>query len=330
MTRFKKGSMVEVLSKKDLWRCAKIVEDNGDAYTVKYYRCPGIAKDGVDKVSAKAVRPCPRPVMGTNNLVVGKVVEVLDDGYWRVSVIEEVLEDGYCYIKVIGSLDEFRVNNSSIRARQEWKQNKWILMDKDSENHVHNKSQQEVLESNLLSKSLKRSFSDHSSTAEAYAECVQKRRLGDEEVELDAIDGDAYSFNGKVDNPANQRGNLGKDNVQNFTEKTIRFNKANTRNHNGFLGLDDCVSSVSSVGSCSITNAISDRLLSHSSAGSRQDSASLCSDAESHSHLGVEEEMSDGPVQTCKPYSHNLKDDVVVSHLLCNIEKGESSAMAPL
>lgn len=299
--RFKVGTMVEVLSKKDhsrVWRCAKIEEDDGDGYTVRYYRGPGIAKDGVDEVPADAVRPCPRPSKSTNILLVGDVVEVLDDGYWRISVIDEVLEDDCFYIRVIGSLDEFKVNRSSIRARQEWKQNKWVLIDKDSEYHedlapkMHKKSHvQEVPESNLPPKSLKRSFSDHSSTAKVYSKCSQKRRLVDNAVELDAIDGDAYSFTGKVENPTNQRGNLGKDTMQNFTKKTIRSNNAYSRNHDDFLGLNDCVSTMSSVASCSITNAISDRLLSHSSAGSRQDSASLCSDADSHSHLGSEEEM---------------------------------------
>lgn len=131
--RFKRGSMVEVLSKKEpsgAWRCAEIVADNGDGYTVRYYRRPGIAKDGVDNVQAEAVRSCPRPATGSRNFVVGDIVEVLDDGYWRVARIDEVMEDDYCYIRVIGSLDEFRVKNSSIRARQEWKNNKWVLMDK--------------------------------------------------------------------------------------------------------------------------------------------------------------------------------------------------------
>ncbi|XP_010670685.2 uncharacterized protein LOC104887681 isoform X1 [Beta vulgaris subsp. vulgaris] len=319
--RFKRGSMVEVLSKKEpsgAWRCAEIVADNGDGYTVRYYRRPGIAKDGVDNVQAEAVRSCPRPATGSRNFVVGDIVEVLDDGYWRVARIDEVMEDDYCYIRVIGSLDEFRVKNSSIRARQEWKNNKWVLMDKKFENrkdlvtrmckksHVEPQSNlhevQEVPESVVMSKSLKRSSPDYASADNAYSKCVQKRRL-DKEVELDAIHGEAYSFTGKVDNPANQWGNLGRDNVQIITEKTIRFNKANSRNHE----LDDCVSTESSVASCSITNAISDRLLSDSSAGCSQDSASLSSDAESHSYLGEEEEVSQGQLE---------RDDALQTHEL--------------
>ncbi|KAL2897815.1 Protein EMSY-LIKE 1 [Bienertia sinuspersici] len=316
---FKIGSMVEVLSKKDnlgVWRCAQIVAHNGDGYTVKYFRGSGIAKDSVDKVPSESVRPCPRKARGIKNWVVGDVVEVLDDGYWRVSMIDEVTEDDYYYIRVIGSLDEFKVKKSNIRARQEWNSNKWVLMDKVSEyrddlsSRMRNKSYVQsqsnvtkmlgVPESDLLSKFLKRSSPDHSSTDEAYLKSAQKRRLVEKEV------GDACSFIGKVDNPVNQKGNLSKDNVQNCVEKTISSNKVNNRNHDVLKLLtrtsevDNCVSIASSVASCSITNANSDRLLSHSYAGcrqGRQDTASLCSDADSHSCLGTEEETSDSQLE---------------------------------
>ncbi|XP_010670878.1 uncharacterized protein LOC104887824 [Beta vulgaris subsp. vulgaris] len=198
----------------------------------------------------------------------GDIVEVLDkDGCWRESMINEVMEDGYYFIWVFDSAHPVIVEKSSVRARQEWKDNKKV-----ADQSVH-----------VLSKSLKRSSPDYV----AYPKSVQKRRLVDKEVDLDA-----YSFTGKVEN------------VQITTDgktKTIGDSNgkaSNSRKHE----LDDCSSTVSSVASCSISSAAipADRLLSHSSAGcsSHDHSVSLSSDGESYSHdLGEEEEVSSAQFQ---------------------------------
>lgn len=134
--RFNRGMKVEVLTKKKVpsgvWRCAEIVADNGESYTVRHYRRPGVLSDVVEKVSVEAVRPCPPR---GNDLViwaVGDIVEVLDSGYWKTAEIQQVMDGGYYHIHLIGSIDEFRVEKSSIRARQEWLDNGWVLIEKVS------------------------------------------------------------------------------------------------------------------------------------------------------------------------------------------------------
>ncbi|XP_021738004.1 uncharacterized protein LOC110704516 [Chenopodium quinoa] len=306
--RFDKGSMVEVFSKKkDLsggWRCAQIVEDNGDGYTVRYYRGAGIAKDGVDKVSSEAVRPRPPPATGSRVWAVGDVVEVLDDGYWRVSIIEEVLENDDSYgIQVIGSVDEFRVRKSGVRARQQWKNNQWFPLEKDSGidkkllSRVQKLAQMQTQgdfdmkdqEYVSLSRTQKRSFVDESSP-----ECAQKRRAAEKEVKLHAVP-DSYSFNGKVQTPDKFRKTHGKDKEQ-ISKRTT--SNTSLRNHDdahpiGRTSETDSVQCESSVASCSIGDANFDRLISHSSASCSQERDSF-SGAESFYHKGGDEAVSIG------------------------------------
>lgn len=196
---------MEVLTKKKVpsgvWRGAEIVADNGESYTVRHYRRPGVLSDVVEKVSVEAVRPCPPRGNGPVIWAVGDIVEVLDNGYWKTAEIQQVMDGGY-YIHLIGSIDEFRVEKSSIRARQEWLDNRWVLIEKDSgirkdmicrafkKDHAHY-----GLES-AISKSRKRLSPDNSAFDEAQPECVQKRRAIEKD-ELEIMHGDSYSFNGK-------------------------------------------------------------------------------------------------------------------------------------
>lgn len=154
----------------------------------------------------------------------------------------------------------------------------------------------DVHEPVLLSKR-RRTADDNLITDRASLDCVQKRRVVDE-VERHTVH-DCYSFIGKVDNSVNVREIQCKDKVQNF-KKTTRINNASYRSQDDahFLGrtsgLDDCASSKSSVASCSIGDAIFDRLVSHSSASCSQNTASLCSDADSLYHEGDDEAISIG------------------------------------
>ncbi|XP_057525893.1 uncharacterized protein LOC130805231 isoform X2 [Amaranthus tricolor] len=220
--KFQRGSRVEVLSDKDslgAWRCAEIVEDTGDGYRIRYHRGAGIAKGSVKKVSAKAIRPCPGRVAALKNLGVGDVVEVLDDGSWRVSVIQEDMGDDYYYIGVIGSLDEFRVKNSSIRVRQEWKEDKWIPNQKsywDLAPGIRKKSYVQP-----QGNSLKRSSPDHGVTCESLVKNVKKQKVVHKDVVLEAIR-DSYSFIGEVDNSASQKRIQCKDDVQPTTKESFR------------------------------------------------------------------------------------------------------------
>ncbi|KAK9682652.1 hypothetical protein RND81_10G087200 [Saponaria officinalis] len=201
---FKIGSRVEVWTKKKVssgvWRCAVIVADNGDGYTVRYYRYPDIFKEGVDKVSAEAVRPCPPPLPVTDSMdwAVDDVVEVLDNGYWKVSVIEEVLGDDCYQIHVIGSIDDFRVQKSSIRMRQEWKDGKWVSLGKESGNCE-----------DMITRMRKKARIQQ----QGYTECMQKRRAVNIDANLDAVHEDMYSFIGNPGSHGNLKQIQGNDNL---------------------------------------------------------------------------------------------------------------------
>ena len=120
---FNIGMKVEVLTEKKVpsgvWRCAEIVADNGDSYMVGYYHRPGVLSDVVEKVSVETVRPCPSRGNGPVVWGVGDIVEVLDNGYWKATEIQQVMERGSYHIHLVGSVEEFRVETSSIKARQQ-------------------------------------------------------------------------------------------------------------------------------------------------------------------------------------------------------------------
>ncbi|KAH9617038.1 hypothetical protein KSS87_012175 [Heliosperma pusillum] len=316
--RFKIGSIVEVWTKKKVpsgaWRCAEIVSDNGLSYTVRFYRGRGIPKEGLDEVKAEDIRPSAPLLDGCVAWTVGDVVEVLDDGYWKVSMIEEVMGEDNYQIRVIGSIDEFRVSKSSIRMRQEWKENKWMLMDKDcgySEDLISRmrkktlvKQQQcghnwqLVPDSAFVSKMLKRRSPDSPFDIEENLERGHRRRRVSDEVDIGAIPDDSYSFIGKVDITTHSRENNCENHLQSLTNKTFTISNKSHKNLDKATSiarateLADSVSNLSSVGSCSVMNAISDRGLSHSSAGCSQDDDSLSSDAESLNILGYEKGVS--------------------------------------
>ncbi|KAH9619010.1 hypothetical protein KSS87_000437 [Heliosperma pusillum] len=333
--RFKVGSMVEVLTKKKapsgIWRWAEIVADNGDGYTVRYYRCPDIVKEGVDKVSREAVRPRPSPLRLTDSVdwAVGDIVEVLDNGYWKVSVIEEVLDEDCYQIRVIGSIDEFRVKKANIRIRQEWKDNKWIVLGKDSrdcEDLIIRARKKAILrrqQNSLMnvqsigektSLSVKRPFSDISSIDEEYSESIQKRRSVNKESQFRVIHEDSYSFIGNADSRGNLKAKMGNDNLQILTMKGTNYSNADRINHGDALlfaltsNSKDCVSVLSSVGSCSDIDPLSDRVLSHASTSYCQEADSLCSDTDSITLLGDEEGKSVGECQdTFKTHELDLR-----------------------
>ncbi|KAL9241212.1 hypothetical protein vseg_015346 [Gypsophila vaccaria] len=304
--RFKIGSRVEVLTKKKVssgvWRCAVIEADNGDGYTVRFYRGPDMFKEGFDKVSAEAVRPCPPPlpVADSTGWAVDDVVEVLDGGYWKVSVIEEVLGDDCYQIHVIGSIDDFRVKKSNIRMRQELKDGKWVSLGKKAGNcedmvtrmrkKVRMQQQGDFINAQPIaikpSKSVKRSFADISSADEVYTECMQKRRAVNNEAKHKAIPEDMYSFVGCPDS----RGIL----KQTQCSDNLLTSTVSCRNLGNASESKDCVSCSSSVASCSVIDRCCDRILSHTSTSCSQDSDSLCSDADSSYPLGDEEENSMG------------------------------------
>ncbi|CAL1414525.1 unnamed protein product [Linum trigynum] len=126
--RFKSGSKVEVLEKRDSpsgwWRCAEIVCGNGHNYSVRY---DGDAE--LKRISRNAIRPCPPAFEVSDAWVPGDVVEVFDDCSWKIATITKAFGDNYL-VRVLGSSAEFKVSNFCIRARQSWQGDKWVVIGK--------------------------------------------------------------------------------------------------------------------------------------------------------------------------------------------------------
>ncbi|XP_024030511.1 uncharacterized protein LOC21389071 isoform X1 [Morus notabilis] len=133
--RFKKGSKVEVLCKKDMalgaWRGAEIISGNGHTYCVRYAAVRGM-EDGktVDKVPRTSIRPCPPPVGSVVNWASGDIVEVLDAGSWKAAIVLKVLDGGSCLVRLLGSFMEFKIHKSKTRPRRTWQDDKWVVFGK--------------------------------------------------------------------------------------------------------------------------------------------------------------------------------------------------------
>lgn len=133
--RFKKGSKIEVFSKSEVpsgaWRPADMISGNGHNYTVRYVHCLGRKNETVmERVSRKAIRPCPPPVNCKESLVTGDLVEVFDDFSWKIASILKVLSAEYYLIRLLGSSKEFQAHKVNIRVRQSWQDGEWIMIGK--------------------------------------------------------------------------------------------------------------------------------------------------------------------------------------------------------
>ncbi|KAJ4951493.1 hypothetical protein NE237_028325 [Protea cynaroides] len=137
MMRFKKGSKVEVLSRKEVpsgaWRPAEILSGNGHNYDVTYNCPPGTPNEvALERVSRKAIRPCPPPVEGADGWVPGDLVELFDNNSWKIATISNVMRGNYFFVRLLGSSSKFRVHNSDLRVRQSWQDNKWVVVGQGS------------------------------------------------------------------------------------------------------------------------------------------------------------------------------------------------------
>ncbi|XWS26950.1 hypothetical protein CRYUN_Cryun26dG0074300 [Craigia yunnanensis] len=135
--RFKKGAKVEVLSKTEVpsgsWRCAEIISGNGHSYTVRYEGYYGATNSTiVERVSRKAIRPCPPVLVVSSNWVPGDVVEVFDKFSWKMATVLGILEKKYILVRLLGSSLEFKVSKFDIRGRQSWQDDEWVVIGKGS------------------------------------------------------------------------------------------------------------------------------------------------------------------------------------------------------
>ena len=148
MMRFRKGSTVEVLSKREVpsgsWFRAEIISGNGHYYNVKYEHCSPDGDQATEKVQRKAIRPCAPPIVGSRSWIHGDIVEVFEKSSWKPAKVIKVLNGGnYSIISLIGSFEELMLHKSNIRLQQFWKCNRWVMFDKESE--ILNEGDMEVL-----------------------------------------------------------------------------------------------------------------------------------------------------------------------------------------
>nr|XP_010906704.1 uncharacterized protein LOC105033538 isoform X2 [Elaeis guineensis] len=135
--RYKKESKVEVLSKTEApsgsWRCAEIISGNGHTYSVKYDCCSPDMDGPVERVPRKAMRPCPPPVKHPGNWVPGDIMEIFEHNSWKLGEVSRVIGGNYFFVRLLGSSRQFRAHISDIRLRQSWHDNKWVVIQKNSE-----------------------------------------------------------------------------------------------------------------------------------------------------------------------------------------------------
>lgn len=133
--KFKKGSKVEVLSKKEVpsgsWRCAEIICGNGHNYTVRYDGFENTMKETIpERVSRKAIRPSPPLLEVSDNWVPGDIIEVFDKFSWKMATISKVLGIKCFLVRLLGSSQEYKVSKFDIRARQSWQYDQWVVVGK--------------------------------------------------------------------------------------------------------------------------------------------------------------------------------------------------------
>ncbi|KAE8692063.1 hypothetical protein F3Y22_tig00110860pilonHSYRG00021 [Hibiscus syriacus] len=137
--KFRKGNLVEVLRREHdpcgSWFTGEILSADGDNYNVRYELLEyHKVKRVTEKVRGKDVRPLPPSVNG-KSWAVGDITEVFDIQCWRVAKVAKVLNNGNRFVlKFFGSIQLKEFHASSLRIRQAWHGNKWIVTGKVAEN----------------------------------------------------------------------------------------------------------------------------------------------------------------------------------------------------
>ncbi|XP_022143182.1 uncharacterized protein LOC111013114 isoform X2 [Momordica charantia] len=313
--RFRKGSKVEVLSKKEApsgsWHSAEIMSGSGHYYTVRYDKFEGGSNQTVvERVSRKAIRPCPPTQEVLENWVPGDVVEVFNDRSWKMATVSEVLGKKNHLVRLLGSSCEFKVNKFDIRARRSWQDDKWVLVHKKSCNLGDDSKEDENaspgfhgLSSQIQNcqnasnfESRKRGSNYEYSQAESMARAALKCRVLKKKRRYHGVvAGNPSTLHRHVKSIAIQRGMLGENFGGASLDRTDIYEMNSDRKKlmgvayqslQERIELNDADRATCSVGSCSVSNSDDRGLPFHVSIGRNEDTDGSRSDAESFCHLG--------------------------------------------
>ncbi|XP_004287366.1 PREDICTED: uncharacterized protein LOC101310150 [Fragaria vesca subsp. vesca] len=310
--RFKKGSNVEVLRKKEVpsgsWWCAKIICRDGHKYTVRYGVEVANDETVVERVHRTAIRPCPPPVEVTESWVPGDIVEVFDNFSWKMATISEVLGNKYFLVRIVGSCREYKVGKLEVRVRQFWQDDKWVVVGKGSSQYDNGK-QGAILSLKAQKVSFKKSHTASSQNLkrgsshlqdESYGGATEKFRAVEREGRCQRVIASNLSRLAEhVDVALPSRMLGGKEICASLNNRTTVLSEVDLvkRKPSGNAGClfsvnlksDDVDTVTCSVGSCSIGSNDPYKSPHHVSSGSTGDFKDQFCDAESVCHLGYEE-----------------------------------------
>ncbi|KAK9945212.1 hypothetical protein M0R45_010737 [Rubus argutus] len=133
--KLKEGNSVEVLRKENdmcmSWFSAKIMSVDGDDFIVKYKTLMDRKGEmAVERVYRGDIRPRPPHEKKGEGWIVGDTVEVFDMKCWKVGKVAKVSKNNRYVIRILGSIQLKEFDESKLRIRQIWHQNKWSVIEK--------------------------------------------------------------------------------------------------------------------------------------------------------------------------------------------------------
>ncbi|KAL5190068.1 DUF724 domain-containing protein 6 [Glycine soja] len=334
--RLRKGNKVEICGNADgltvEWRCARIISGDGHTYSVQYDCSSTTSGASTERVSRKAIRPCPPLIKGIESQAANDHVEVYNAGSWRVATVLKVIGGDFYLVRLWVSCKELKVRKVNMRPRQSWQNGQWVVVPKGSgksswclisnsykdqpENQCRNifspgLDASGLQESRLASSSTLKRMSPYSSVIEAYprklravenmGECERFKAVTTAPL-LQKVDAVAY--------PQNIMGekcmHTSFTNGTNQCYETGKVNPCNVSTHffERIEEPDYSCSDLSSVGSCSVISSNSNKFSSDTLAGPCQEEDTLYSDAESLDVGDVDKGGSTSPKEVVAEIIH--------------------------